>query len=144
MAIENWMGALKTLMQSVSGMGAVRTYVDLPGSLADYPVMIIMPVSGSQRYSPGIGIHRVEMALYFTNQILPEAYSRAVPFIKLVRDKLASDITLGGLVQYCQPPVPPANFYEGPGAIGYVYSQTEHVGIKFFLDVKDLETIAVS
>ena len=144
MAIENWMGALKNLMASVPGMGTVRTYEDLPASLAGYPVMIIIPVGGSQRYAPGIAIHRVELALYFTNQVLPEAYGRAVPFIKLVRDKLAGDSTLGGLVQYVAPPEPPANFYEGPGAIGYLYSNTEHVGIKFFVNVKDLETIDVA
>jgi hypothetical protein len=144
MAIENWMGALKNLLTGVPGMGTVRTYEDLPASLAGYPVMIIMPVSGSQAYAPGIGIHRVELALYFTNQVMPEAYSRAVPFIKLVRDKLAGDVTLGGLVQYVAPPEPPANFYEGPGALGYIYTQTEHVGIKFFVNVKDLETINVS
>lgn len=144
MAIEDWMGALKTLMTSVSGMGTVRTYDDLPGTLGGYPVMIVMPVSGSQSYAPGIGIHRVELTLYVTNQILAESCGRAVPFIKLVRDKLASDITLGGLVQYVAPPVPPAPFYEGPGAIGYMFGDTSHVGIKFYVDVKDLETINVA
>jgi hypothetical protein len=143
MAIENWMGALKDLMLSVDGIATVRSYDDLPGSLAGYPVMIIMPVSGSQQYAPGISIHRVEMTLFISNQILAEAYSKAVPLIKRVRDKLASDVTLGGLVQHCMPP-DAGNFYEGPGAVGYLYSDTTHVGIKFFLDVKDLETIDVS
>lgn len=144
MAIQDWMGALKSLMERVEGMGTVRAYDDLPGTLGGYPVMIIMPVSGSQKYSPGIGIHRVEMTLYVTNQVMAESYSRAVPFIKLVRDKLASDVTLGGLVQHMVPPEPPGLFYEGPGAIGYMFGDTAHVGIKFYVDVKDLETINVS
>jgi hypothetical protein len=144
MAIENWMGALKNLMLSVDGIATVRSYDDLPGSLAGFPVMIIMPVSGSQAYAPGIGIHRVELTVFITSQVLPEAYGRAVPLIKKVRDKLASDITLGGLVQYVAPPEPPGNFYEGPGATGYLYSDTQYVGIKFFVNVKDLETINVS
>ena len=144
MAIEDWMGALKNLMLSVEGITTVRSYDDLQGSLAGYPVMIIMPVGGSQQYAPGIGIHRVELTLYLTSQVLPEAYGKATLLIKKVRNKLASDITLGGLVQYVAPPEPPGNFYEGPGSVGYRFSNTEHVGIKFFVNVKDLETINVS
>ena len=143
MAIEDWMGALKDLMLSVEGIITVRSYDDLPGSLAGYPGMIIMPVGGSQDYSPGISIHRVELTLYLTSQVLPEAYGKATLLIKKVRDKLASDVTLGGLVQHVAPPEG-GDFYEGPGSMGYRFSNTEHVGIKFFVNVKDLETINVS
>lgn len=144
MAIENWMDTLKSNMESVAGIRQVHVYDELPGTLVTFPTMIILPYEGSQDIG-GVSssLHRLRMTLFLSGQVLPEAYGNAVPFIALVRNKVAADITLGGLVQHCMP-LPGENFYEGPGAISYLYGDKVHVGINFYIEVKENETFTIS
>lgn len=151
MPIDDWMPTLKNNMAAIAGItggaGQVHKYDELPGSIVVFPTMIILPIGGDQEYSlggPDIAHHVVQLTLYVANQILPEAYAVAVPFIELVRNALAADIQLGGNCEHCLPVSSPAPFYEGPGAIEYA-GQT-YLGIIFRVTVKENEsgTFAVS
>lgn len=145
MAIEDWMGTLKTNMAAVSGITQVHKYDELPGTLSAFPCMIILPQSGTQTLSAtgvNISLHRVRMTLFFTSQVLPEAYGQAVPFIKLVRNAIAAGIKLGGNVEHCLPVPPPDPFYDGPGEISY--GDKKHIGIHFYLEIKENEAVTVS
>lgn len=153
MAIEDWMPNLAERMAAVSGIEAVYfphgTDADagLPGTLQVFPSIIILPVRGSQIYSaggPNIAIHRVVMTLYAVKTILNEGYAIAIPFIKLVRNKLAGDLDIGlpNQVDHVLPDTQQGEFYEGPGAIKY--GSAEHLGIKFYIEVKEHEAITVA
>lgn len=141
MAIEDWMPTLGMLLGEVTGIKQAHIYDELPGSLLAFPALVIMPVSGTQQLAPGIALHTVQVNLYVAGSVLPEAHGMAVPFIKLIRDKVAANVTLGGLVQYCQPVVPPEKWYEGPGKLDY--GDKTHVGIIFRLTVKESEAITI-
>lgn len=139
------MGTLKTKLAAVTGIKQVHKYDELPGTLSVFPSLIILPRYGDQEYSlggPRVAHHRIELTLYLAAQVLPEAMGLAVPFIKLVRDKLATCITLDGTVTHILPPPAPDRFYDGPGMIPY--GDKQHTGIKFYFDVKEKETFTVT
>jgi len=141
MPIDDWMPTLSANMESVAGIEQSHKYDELPGSISVFPSMIILPVGGDQEYSlggPNVAYHVVNMTLYVANQVLPEAYAVAIPFIEKVRNKLASDMQLGGTCVHCLPVTAPAPFYEGPGAIEY--GSKEHLGIIFRVIVKENES----
>lgn len=141
MPIDDWMPTLRNNMEAVAGIEQAHKYDELPGTLHVFPCMIILPSGGDQEYSiggPNIAHHVVQMTLYTSMQVLPEAYAIAVPFIELVRNALAADIQLGGNCEHCLPVTAPAPFYEGPGAIPY--GDKEHLGIIFRVDVKENES----
>lgn len=145
MTIESWMGTLATVVASVTEIEQVHTYADLPGQLVVFPCAVILPVSGSQQYgksSPGIALHQVQITVYTAGQVLPEALSVCVPLIAKVRDALAANTTLSGLVAYCLPVDPPAAWYSGPGY--FKYGNLDLTGIAFRVQVKENETITVS
>ena len=145
MAIDTWMPTLKEILAEIEGIEQVHTYDELPGSLMAFPCLVIMPESGSQSYgmsAPGIAIHRVKVTLYVASVFMPEAMGKAVPFIELIRDKLAAHMNLEGMVSYCLPVNPPDAFYEGPN--GLSYGDKVHTGINFYLVVKEVESFTVS
>lgn len=144
MAIEDWMGRLVETLEQVEGVAAVYGYEDLPATLSVLPCIVVLPTSGSQQYgasAPGVAVHQVQMTLYTAAQVLPEAYGTAVPFIKRVRDCLAANVGLGGLVSYVLP-VETGDWYQGPGALRY--GDKEHVGVIFRARVKEVEQILVT
>lgn len=134
MTIATWMAVLKTNMAAVSGIAVAFLYSDLPGDIKAFPAITIVPTGGDEDYSLGGPLrsyHNVTMTLYVTNQLIPQAMAKAVPFIESIRDKLAGDIQLGGTVEYCLPAEP---FYEGPGAL--YYGDKLLLGVNFYLKVK--------
>lgn len=141
MPIDDWAPTLKANMAAVAGLEQVHLYDELPGSIMVFPTMLIMPTGGDQEYSkggPAIAHHVVQLTLYVANQILPEGYAVAVPFIELVRNALAADIQLGANCEHCLPVSAPAPFYEGPGSIEY--GNKTHLGIIFRVTVKENES----
>lgn len=145
------MPTLAEKLAAVTGVQAVYfphptdTDAGLPGTLHVFPCIVMVPRMGSQVYSaggPNIMVHRLRVTLYVTQQVLNEAYATATPFIKLVRDKLAANLTLGGLVDHVLPDTAQAMFYEGPGGIRY--GEPEHLGIVFYVEVKEHETVTVT
>jgi len=150
MAIEDWMPVLASTLGAITGVEQVYTYDDLPGVLTVFPCIVIMPTAGAANYSaggPGVSMHQLQATLYVSAQILPEAYALAVPFVGRVLRKLAAHLQLGGLVSHLLPD-PGGPFYQGPGAIEYGADADgqprRHLGIIFRLEVKEIETIAVS
>lgn len=144
MAIEDWMGTLKTVLSGVTGVRQVHKYDELPGTISVPKSIILLPMRGSQEVSGGwgIAIHQVQATLYLALQVLPEGYGTAVPFIKLVRNAVIANMTLGGLVSYCKPVDPPEFWYEGPGAVRY--GDKELLGIIFRFVVKEGESLTVA
>lgn len=135
MSIADWMPTLKTNIAAVTGITQAHTYLDIPGTIQAFPTAIIMPVGGQIAYSvggPKIEMTDVQITLYVSGQILPEAMGLAVPFIALIRDKLAGDVQLGGTVQYI---LPAEDWFEGPG--GIQYGDKQLVGIIFRYIVKE-------
>jgi len=144
MAIEDWMGALKTVFAGIDGIEQAHIYEDLPASIQTVPSAIILVTSGSQSLGDSgvnVAIHRVQATVYVSLQVLGEAYGAAIPFIKKVRDAVGANMTLGGLVSYCLPVDPPEDFYAGPGQVRY--GDKEHVGIIFRLKVKEIEDVTI-
>ena len=141
MPIDDWMPTLSTNMEAVVGIEQSHKYDEVPGTISVFPSMIILPMGGDQEYSkggPNVAYHVVQMTLYVANQVLPEAYAVAVPFIKKVRNALAADMQLGGNCEHCLPVTAPAPFYEGPGSIEY--GDKQHLGIIFRVIVKENES----
>lgn len=153
MAISDWMPTLVTKLGQVTGLAAngsqphrVRGYDDLPGSLAEGLTGIVLPLRAAHTYSaggPGVWVHELQFTVYTPGLVLPEAYAVLVPLIKLVRDKMAANVMLGGLswsggkISHWLP-LTDAPFYEGPGAVGY--GGQEYQGIIFRMEVKEVET----
>ena len=135
MPIEDWMPTLKANMEGVTGIVRVYDYSDLPGDIIVFPSLIILPTSGEQQVGVNIAYHHLQLTLYVAPGILPQAFGKAVPFIKLIRDKLLANITLGGLVDQCLPAPYPGRWYSGPGALKY--GDTDKLGIIFYVDVKE-------
>lgn len=145
--IDDWMPTLKTNLAAISGIEQVHKYDEIPGTLSAIPAIIIMPQSGSQVVSAAgvnTALHSVHAALYVSSQVLPEAYGTAIPFIEQVLIKVAGDLTLGGNVDYCKPVDPPEPWYEGPGALGFIYANKPYIGILFKLLVKENLTLTVA
>lgn len=134
MAIEDWMPTVATKFGAVTGMTQVHTYDSLPATLKAFPCLVLLPTRGSASY-PMI-VHGLQMTLYTTAQVLPEALGVAVPFIERIRRVVITSSQLGGLVQawYLAP-----DWYEGPG--GIAYGDKMHTGIIFRSFIKEQETV---
>lgn len=152
MPIENWMPTLIDKLGQIPGLAQgsqphrIRGYSDLPGAIDEMLTGIVLPLRATHQYSaggPGVWVHELQFTLYTPGLVLPEAYATLVPFIRLVRDKMAANVTLGGLewgdgrVSHWLP-LADAPFYEGPGAVGY--GGAEHQGIIFHMELKEVET----
>lgn len=146
-----WITALGQLLSTVPGIetayypSETDDTAALPAALGVFPCAVVLPVRGSMEYSqggPAVGIHQGQITVYAASQVIPESYAVALPFIKRVRNALAANVTLGGVVDYVLPAAP--IFYEGPG--GVTYGQDEqgrprsHLGIVFNVTVKAVET----
>ena len=143
MTIENWKEELTGVLSGISGIEEVRAYDDLPGQIVVSPTLIWFPVSGPQSYgmgSPAIAFHRVQLSLFISVALLPEGVGRAVPFIAKVRNELAQHIQLGGTVTQMIPD-PNGNYYEGPATM--MYGDRTYTGVNFYIEVKEVERIAV-
>lgn len=139
MPIGDWMPTLKTKVEEVSGITQVHTYLDLPAAIGAWPTAIILPREGHFEYGSGgpqKAVHQLRIAVYCAGQILPQGYAVAVPLIELIRDKLAANFTLGGLVAHIQP-ADGAPTYDGPGAMRYANKQ--HLGFIMNYRVKENE-----
>jgi len=158
MAISDWFPTLITKLGAITGLAAVgaqphrvRGYADLPHALMELPTMIVLPLRANHTYSaggPAVWIHQVQATLYVGGQVLPEAFETAIPYIKLVRDKMAANVTLGSLtwsgghVAHWMPQAD-APLYEGPGRVAYAGAdgnEREYLGIIFRMEVKEVET----
>lgn len=153
MAISDWHPTMITKLGSITGLAAsgaqphrVRGYTDLPGSLAEGLTGVLLPLRAAHTYSaggPAVWVHELQFTIYAPGLVLPEAYAVLVPLIKLVRDKMAANLKLGGLswsggrVEHWLPQTD-APFYEGPGAVGY--GGAEYQGIIFRMELKEIET----
>ena len=151
MPIDDWMGTVKTMMQEVhtaaktakvvASKGAVCGYNEWPGALTVMPTSLISVKDGDQTYgmsSPAIAHHNLKIWVFFKGLTLDQSQKMAVPFIELVRNKFATNITLGRNVDHCLPPSPPEIFYSGPGMLRY--GDKEYPGLIFNFDVKENET----
>lgn len=153
MALEDFLPTLAENLAAVTGIEAVYfphpTDADagLPGTLQIFPCLVLLPEKGPLQMmsagGPNTAIHELRLTLFVTQQILPEAYNVATPFIKLIRNKLASHIMLSGLsgIDHVLPSSR-NDFYEGPGTIKY--GDKDLIGIIFHIEVKEHETFTVA
>ena len=144
MAIENWKDELTKVLSEISGIEEVRAYDDLPGQIVVSPTMVWFPLNGRQSYgmgSPAVAFHNVQLSLFVSVALLPEGVGQAVPLIASVRNKLAQHIQLAGTVTQLVPN-PDGLFYEGPATM--MYGDRTYTGVNFYLEVKEVERIAVS
>lgn len=138
--IDAWMPTLKAKLVEITTLQAVYAYNELPATLMDMPCAVITTGPGDFRYGlgePALGEHEVQIAIYTSAQILPEAHNVAAGFIGPVRNKLAANIKLGGTVVKILPS-PDAPTYEGPGQI--LYADKTHIGVAFHYRVYENET----
>ena len=142
MAIGDWIGELKTVMMGITGMAAVYKHDEVPGTLIEFPCMILMPQIGSGEYSvagPNMTVHQVQCTLYVAPQLLTSAYGTAVSMINLWMRAVVANTRLNGTVAYCRPAAG-RPWYQGPGAIGFNYGDKNLLGVIFSLDVKERES----
>ena len=140
MPLEDWMPTAKVKMQEIVELERVFTYDDMPAALAVFPCMIMLPVDGQFEYSAGgpqRDRHELQLTVYTAGQILGQAMGQAVPFIKLVKEKLAASISLDDKVVSILPSAQ-APSYDGPGGIRY--GESMHSGIIFRYHVKEKAT----
>jgi hypothetical protein len=131
-------------MKEVQGLTYVYGYDALPAAIGNTPTMLIIPLEGEFDYGVGgpfIAHHEIQATLYITNQIVPAAYAKAVPFIERIRDKIAGDITLDSNVVHILPSSQ-APFYDGPG--GITYNGKQYLGVIFRFEVKERESYTVA
>ena len=145
MSIETWGPKVTAKLKEITQIKEVRGYDDLTPTITAFPTAIWLPLSGRQSYglgAPVVSIMRIQITLYLNVTLLPEGVKAAVPFIKLIRDKLAANMKLDGTVNYILPPTD-GNYFEGPASMTY-NPQDVFTGINFYYDVKEIETITVS
>ena len=144
MALQTWFRVLVAKLEEVDGIVAAHSFEDLPAAISASPTMILLPVEGAFEYSEGgpiRGQHEVQATLYVTSQLAPEGYRQVVPFIELVRNKLAENITLDNSVVTILPSAS-APYYDGPG--GIIYARKQYLGIIFRFTVKENADTSVS
>lgn len=136
MAVTDWMPTLKAKLAEITDILQVHTMDELPGSIQVFPTAIVTVISGSFEYSVGgpcLDFHTVQITVYLASQVLPEAYGVALPILAKVRDKLAGNIRLSGLVDHILPTE--GQTYDGPGAVRY--GDKDLLGIIFRYTVKE-------
>jgi hypothetical protein len=140
--LDDWLPTLRSKLQTIEGLAQVHDHTDSPAVLLAFPTLIIRVLEGDEDWragGPNIGHYRLRLTLYAAAQVLPAAQAVAVPFIARVRNKLAANMQLDGLVSHVLP-APGALFFEGPGAIDYGYTAAgapaQHLGINFNVEVK--------
>lgn len=140
MALDTWMPVLKTKLAEISGIVQVHKYDELPGSIVVFPSILITLRTGHYEYSVGgknEAEHDIQLSLFVSAQILPEAHSLAASFIEPLRAKLAANIKLGATIERILP-TPEGPTYQGPGQI--TYADKLYVGVLFFYRVYENET----
>jgi hypothetical protein len=140
MPIATWMPKLKTKLAEVSGLIQVHQYDELPATLLVFPCAIITLKLGSYSYGTGgplLADHEIQITVYTSAQILPEAHNVAAGFIEPVRNKLAANMKLDGTVKAISP-TSEGPTYQGPGQI--TYGDKAHVGVAFHYRIFEDET----
>ena len=140
MPIATWMPKLKTKLSEVSGIREVRQYDELPAKLLVFPTILITLRDGWYRYgtgAPELSEHDIQITLYTSEQILPEAHNIAAGFIEPIRNKLAANMKLDSTVKAIMP-TPEGPTYQGPGQI--TYAERPHIGVAFHYRVLEDET----
>ena len=153
MAIEIWMPKLAERIAGIEGLETVYfpdpsdSDAAISGVLSVFPCAVIMPLrGGDDEFSIALQLAstEVQVTIYLSESILPEAYNAAIPFIGRMKRRIAGEITLGGLVHHFLPyPLGVVHiWWEGPGSI--TYGGVPHLGITFRLLVKEQETFTVA
>ena len=140
MSLDTWMPVLKTKLGEVSGIKQVHKYDELPAALMVFPCAIITLREGDFGYGTGgplLSTHDIQITIYTSAQVLPEAHNVAASYIVPVRNKLAANMKLDLTVKAIMPS-PDGPTYQGPGQI--TYADKVHVGVTFFYQVLEDET----
>lgn len=150
MALQDFLPALASQIGEISGIDGNVFYPDieggdkdLPSRLLTTPCVTIIPLTGAQMFGGSyIATHQLEVVFYVCPSYTPATLGLAVPYIKRMRDKLASRMQLGlsSIVQHASSS--PGNFYEGPR--GYTYAEEPFTGIKFFIEVKESDPFTLA
>ena len=151
MALITWMPILAQKIGQIPGLDGGVRYTPreeendpgLPAALGEFPIALIVPSAGMElayASSAIVAEHTaVVISIYTAQGFLPEAADIAVPFIELVKNKLAISYTLDGTVSHIEPLAP---WWEGPA--GLDYAGQVYTGINFFYQVKEKTGIAIS
>lgn len=147
--LVDWMPTLASKLGEITGLtganaGGVRYYADMPHALMEFPIGLLTTIDGAVGPSASQGtidLTQLQFTVFMPQPFLPETHSVLIPYIALVRNKLAANVTLGGLVSRVGPSSE-AKFWSGPGAVRY--ADKEHGGIIFRLEVKHRTTITVT
>lgn len=144
MSLENWVPTLAMRLAEIDGLdGGVRvtprqdqSAEGLPLKMGEFPIILIVPSGGLElNYASGaiLSDHTmITMSLYTAQGFLPEAADLALGFVQKVKDKMAQNHTLGGLLSHIRPLSP---WWEGPA--GLEYAGSLYTGINFFYEAKE-------
>jgi hypothetical protein len=148
--LTDWMPTLATTLATLSGLdGGVRYYADMPGVLLEFPIGLLTTVDGVVGPGASVGtidVTQLQFTIFATQQFIPECHSLLIPFVARVRNLLAANTTLGGLVQRVGPSSED-KFWSGPGRVAYTHAagnEQEYGAIIFRLEVKHQTAITVS
>lgn len=138
MSDTDWIPIITKKLKEISEIEAVRDYRDTPGTIEEYPMVIVATENGTIAYSPGgpkIEHTRVNITLYLSSAIIPEGLKLAHQIKRKIRDKLAANMKLDNTVDEFGP-VEEDIWFEGPGKM-QDYAGKIHLGISFHYRVKE-------
>lgn len=145
MALEDFLPALAAQIGTIPGLDGRVYYphpdngdgdTGMPAKLQEYPCVTLLPLSGSQMFGGAyIAEHKFELMAWACPGIDPTTIGLAMPFVRLMRDKLASRLKLGlnTLIDEVRPTE--GDWYEGPK--GFAYAEVPHTAVKFLITVKE-------
>lgn len=151
MALEDFLPALASQIGEISGLDGNVYYphpdngngdTGLPAKLIVTPCATIIPLTGIQMFGGSyVATHQLEVIVFVCAAYNTTTLGLGIPFIRLMRDKLASRVQLG-LPSVQHATSAPGNFYEGPR--GYTYAEEPYTGVKFFVEVKEVDVFTVA
>ena len=137
MPVEDIIRELAALERQI--VGVKKAHNETPESLSNFPCFINRPGTGVLLHAAsdlGVAFHTIMCELHIDRRPLPEAEAKARPFIKRFWKIIAANDSLNGTASS----VNEIRYFYGP----LDFAGETHIGIRFELDVKELDTDIVT
>lgn len=133
--VQDAIEAIQAKARALAGMRAAPDYA--PDSISQFPFAVSYPADGrAETESAGwhIMFYNVITEIHVSKKDLPRDLAQVMPYIETFINSIASDPTLGGVVNSI-----------GPGEIrwtfsGFEYAGTPTVGWRFTIPIKQQQT----
>jgi hypothetical protein len=129
MSLDAAIDGLHTAVASMAGL--TRVYTDPPASLSEFPCAFVVASNGemSDSGAGGYSLHTIAVEIYQSPNITAQAVDGAKVWPDRMFAALKAAPTLGGAVSHVRWPIT----YR---ALGLVYNNVTHYGMRFEITVK--------